>query len=164
MVERLLERLRVDLAGWQDHMSASRPSQPSAPRFLSEQTGDVETYLKSVWSEFFLARPDVALAYLVSVRFDSEDLPAVALCLRTTTADRGTRDTLVAFISTVFQNMFDPEESLSVIFLSTDQVPEIEMVARPFYSSALHDAPIRHAAVLGHAPRSEGQSLAPFNG
>ncbi len=167
MVERLLERLRVDLGARQDRSQSSIPSQPSRLRFLSEQKGEVESFLESIWSEFFLARPDVASAYLVSVRFDPDEPAAVALCLRTTSSDRDSQNTLVAFISNVFRDMFDPDESLSVIFLSADQERQAQCVAQPFYASGQQISQRQHATVFSQssqAAQSEGQPLLSSHG
>lgn len=158
MVERLLHRLRTELGGPESaasdspsgshNISMMRSALARTPRvrFLSEQSGEVETHLKQVWAAYFRLRPDVLAAYLASVRFPDEDASTVALCLR---AGREGRELLVEQVSQVFREMFHPEETLSLIFLSEDEESMLGLVAAPFYEVRSYGAEMAAAAQSG---------------
>lgn len=148
MVERLLQRLRVD-AG--EPRKTDAPARTCRAEFVSEQKGEIEDWMKSLWSEFFRAREDVAAAYLLCVRFPAQQQTCVALCLR---ADAKDRATLISFVSDAFRQMFDPDESLSLMFLSDDEERRARAVAMPFYAAghATASAPRPRAVSFSHAP------------
>ncbi len=144
MVEQLLEWLHDEVAGHtpspathvpksvptDDHSPAQTMLARWRPQFLREQLGEVENFLKEEWSALFQVRPDVQAAWLVSVRYPEEAGTQVALCLR---AARAGRESLVEQVSVAFTGLFDPDEKLLILFLSSEQEKQVGAVANAFY-------------------------------
>jgi hypothetical protein len=99
--------------------------------FLGEQDGQPERELKANLVELFRPDPDVRSAFLVRVRYKGSQYTNVALCLETSREDAD----LVKALALIFHNMFGAHESLDILFLRPEQLPQISGVAKPFYTS-----------------------------
>jgi hypothetical protein len=98
--------------------------------FLAGQDGQPERELKAELLDLFKRNINLHSAFLVRVRYsDSQDIN-VALCLGAIRED----PELVTSVGTVFHKMFGTNEHLDIVFLTPDQLPEITMVAKPFYT------------------------------
>lgn len=100
--------------------------------FLCEQDGPVETELSRQLCSALLTEPEVMRAYLVRVHYEGELGNHVVLGLE------GGEDNAARIIDTVgriFKQLFNPRQSLDVLFLNPAQMEEVSSVAAPFYRS-----------------------------
>jgi len=97
-------------------------------RFLREQDGEPERFLKSRLVESFKERNDVERAYLAQI--SSGDQLGVALCLK---ARHGPDHSLVRAIGAIFAAIFGGHEHLDILFLNETQEPALRRVCVPFY-------------------------------
>jgi len=100
--------------------------------FLGEQSGSNEDTLKRELILEFATRPDVRRAYLARVGFESQQEPAVALCIVSLRPDdRG----IVTRVGEIFRRRFSSDGALDVLFLTADQETALAAVCRPFYGA-----------------------------
>jgi hypothetical protein len=98
--------------------------------FLGEQSGPVEDTLKRELLLEFVTRPDIQRAYLARVAFQSQNEPAVALCV---VSKRPDDRSLVLRVGEIFRRRFGKEAALDILFLSAEQEAEVAKVCVPFY-------------------------------
>jgi hypothetical protein len=98
--------------------------------FLGEQTGPVEDELKQRWTSYFRTELSISKAYLVRTRYDNSGAAHISLCIQAT--DHNHRQILKQ-TTDVFREMFNPSQSLDVIFLSSDEEQRVAGVCTPFY-------------------------------
>jgi hypothetical protein len=99
--------------------------------FLGEQSGSVEDTLKRALILEFATRPDIQRAYLATVAFQSQNDPAVALCIVSRRPDDRSLVTRVGEIA----RRQSREAALDVLFLTAEQESDVERVCKPFYRS-----------------------------
>ncbi|HEV8147968.1 MAG TPA: enhanced serine sensitivity protein SseB C-terminal domain-containing protein [Bryobacteraceae bacterium] len=98
--------------------------------FVGEQTGAVEHELKVRLATRFRSDPQVNEAYLVRVRYGDSPEIKVAVCLE---AGDEFVSQIVEATANEFHRIFNPDESMDVVFLSPEQHARIASLAQPFY-------------------------------
>jgi hypothetical protein len=99
--------------------------------FLGEQSGAVEDTLKRELVLEFATRPVIRRAYLARVGFQPGTPPSVALCI---VSDQPDDRSLVLRVGDIFRRQFGKDAVLEVLFLTPEQVADIDRVCAPFYS------------------------------
>lgn len=102
----------------------------AAITFLGEQRGRPEDELKQLLSDYFKSELVVSSAFLLRVKYGDSPEPHVALCIR---ADDLIQYTVLEQAKRIFRKMFNTEQSLDIIFLSSEQVRQALEAGRPFY-------------------------------
>jgi hypothetical protein len=105
--------------------------------FIGEQDGEAEGALKAKLVVRFQSDIHVNEAYLVRVRYKSDSVPKVALCIE---AGDQVRSVIIEAIASEFRNMFRTDAALDILFLSREQQGRIASVARPFYKQHAYRA------------------------
>jgi hypothetical protein len=98
--------------------------------FLGEQDGSIERQFKEKLVVCFTADAIVRSAYLAKVAYAGKPGLQVALCLDTGPARSGD---LILSIGEAFKTLFSPSVHLDILFLSDEQVAELDQVAKRFY-------------------------------
>ena len=101
--------------------------------FLGEHSGSLEDTLKRDLILEFATRPDIRRAYLARVSFPPESKPSTALCI---VSSRPDDRAIVTRIGEIFRRCFAKDETLDVLFITTEQEGDLARVCRPFYSGA----------------------------
>jgi hypothetical protein len=99
-------------------------------RFLGEQDGPPERFLKSKLAEFFRRDGSVNKSYLAKVSYGEGKNAGVILGLQTQFGpDKG----MVEKIGAIFAVVFNPKEHLDIVFLTDSQEAELSKVCKPFF-------------------------------
>jgi hypothetical protein len=99
-------------------------------RFWREQDGPRDRVLKRQLSVLFEQESNVRSAYLVLMDHGERTPMGVALCLDA----QSTQDTvLVEKIEVIFRSMFEENEQLDILFITSDQREKLQIVCSPFY-------------------------------
>lgn len=100
--------------------------------FLGEKDGATEREIKARWRPFLVENSLVQRVYLAIVRYHDLDARHVALCIRHSTGDdKG----LVSALQESFREMFSPDNSLDIIFITPEQESRLQRVCRPFHEA-----------------------------
>jgi hypothetical protein len=99
--------------------------------FRGEQDGPVERELKRRIISSFQPAMGIQSAFLARVSYGGSTEQKIALCLKANANDpSGT----AIEIGKVFRQMFNPAESLDILFLNPTQEKEVAAVARQFFT------------------------------
>lgn len=104
-----------------------------APIFLSEQDGPSERVLKEQLSLYFDTDKRISAAYLARADLGNIKGETVVLCLRVHTDQQ---DDVVNNIGVIFSNLFNADEKLDVLFLTSEDEMRLREVCSPFYRQA----------------------------
>jgi hypothetical protein len=100
--------------------------------FLGEQDGEPERELKSQWRTILAGYPNVTRAYLAIVSFDGvAGTPALCISSRSSETPQ-----LVDALAAPFQQLFNKQVFLEIMFMSEEQEYQVRNVCRPFYEAA----------------------------
>jgi len=99
-------------------------------RFLGEQDGSPEQFLKNKLAEFFRRDGSVSRSYLAKIDYGEGKNAGVVLGLRTQFGpDKG----MVEKIGAIFAFVFNAKEHLDIMFLTDSQEAELSKVCKPFF-------------------------------
>jgi hypothetical protein len=104
-----------------------------APIFLSEQDGPSERVLKEQLSLYFDTDKRISAAYLARADLGNIKGETVVLCLR---VDTDQRDDFVSNVGIIFSNLFNADEKLDIMFLTSEDEMRLGEVCGPFYLQA----------------------------
>jgi hypothetical protein len=100
-------------------------------RFWREQDGQRERVLKRQLEVIFRQYVEVRSAYLMLVDYGENTHRGVALCLD---AGAGENDVLRQKIQTVFRSLFNYNEQMDILFLTSDLIKFLQSTTfAPFY-------------------------------
>jgi SseB protein C-terminal domain len=100
-------------------------------RFWREQEGPREEVLKHELEAMFKQHVEVRSAYLMLVDYGENTHRGVALCLD---AGAGENSVLRQRIQTVFRSLFNENEQMDILFLTSDLIRGLQTTAfAPFY-------------------------------
>ena len=101
--------------------------------FVGEQDGPPERLLKGELSALFGGRKNILTAYLARVHYADPKNVSVCLCLQ---VSNGVDEPSVEAVHSLFAKHFNCEVYLDIIFLTSSQKAELDVVCRPFYQSS----------------------------
>ena len=102
--------------------------------FRGEQDGPIERELKKRIINSFQPAMRIQAAYLMRVSYGGSAEQKIALCLK---AKPDNPFETATAIGSVFHQMFNPAESLDILFLNPTQEEEVVAVARPFFTLSI---------------------------
>jgi len=98
--------------------------------FVGEQSGDIETTIKSKWITTLRELPQIDEAYLAVVDFRDSETPHPVLCL----FPRPKNERLVIdLLSKDFKSVFRKEVFIDILFLDTTLKEKCKKVCQAFY-------------------------------
>lgn len=113
-------------------MTASIDFVEPGVEFLAEQDGVPERELKAELCRGLEELPAVRRAYLAVVQFSGKSSQSIALCL---VASAGSESTVVPKIGAVFFRMFNPDQSMDIMFVNDSQELLLSQVCTPFFQT-----------------------------
>ena len=99
-------------------------------RFWGEQDGQRERVLKRELGTLFEQHVEVRSAYLMLVDYGENTQVGVALCLDVSV---GENSVLRQKIQTVFRTLFEVNEQMDILFMTSDLVRGLQSLCAPFY-------------------------------